>query len=166
MPKKIEGLSLEQIELLLENTKGPGRPRLRDKWGELIWDALSAVFPDGLSPLDLREATGLDTTQLLAGARHLRTTVDETTSHPPVIYVPGDHKWFIAPSWGQHARTAIQEGYLQRAATMAQSATQLLDQAKEAFPVQAPRIAMMSSTAKYLHEQANYLVGELSAFEE
>ena len=162
MPEKLTGLSFDEIERLLaeDGRRRPGRPLLRDIWAKSIWDALWSVHPQGLAPAELREITGLDTNQLLAGARYLRSTVSDAP-HPPVVYVRSDRLWYIAPTWGNHARDAVRAGYLQTSATQLQSAVQLLTQAEEAFPVHARRIRKLIRNANYLREEANDLVQEL-----
>jgi hypothetical protein len=157
-------LSFEQIEELLaaDAKKKPGRPMLRDQWGQLIWDALWAVYPAGLAPADIREATGLDTNQLLAGVRYLRSTVSDD-QHGPVVYVRGDRLWYIASTWESHARQAIREGFLQNSAALLHSAEQLLGQARDAFPAYASRIEDVIVTADYLQTMTKRLAQDLSA---
>jgi hypothetical protein len=133
MPE-MKGLSYEQIQELLSDDGKPkvGRPRLRHLWAGAILDALRAAGSLGLTPSELRGQTALTPEQVRAGAGYLRDTVDED-GHPPVVYVPSDHRWYLAPTWTNHARVSIHAQYLKRAATMMQSVMRLLSQSEEAF---------------------------------
>jgi hypothetical protein len=156
--KKKGALTGQQVQQLL--SRGRGRPLLRDKWAEQVWDVLWSVHPQGLPPAEVRVRTGLNRGQVLMAARYLRDTFSDQPN-PPVVYVRSENLWYIAPTWGQHTRQAIRSEYLQQSAQRLLTAEKLLAQAERAFPAQARRIRKVKRNATYLREETEDLVQEL-----
>ena len=141
--------------------RGPGRPLERHIWAAAVWDALWRVHPNGLSPTELREVTGLQRGQIFAGVRYLRETFRKEPD-PPVVYVRSLNEWYIAPTWGEHTRQAIRSEYLQQSATRLHSAEELLTKAQRAFPAHSRRIKKILRNTTYLREEAEDLIEELA----
>jgi hypothetical protein len=142
----------------------PGRPLLRDLWAAAIWDQLWKVHPNGLAPAELRERTGLDRGQVLAGARWLRDTFEDERD-VPVVYVRRagrNGEWYIAPTWAEHTRDAIRSEYLQQSAARLGSAEKLLNKSERAFPGQARRIRKVHRNVTYLREEIADLIEDVS----
>lgn len=143
------------------SANGRGRPLERDQWADAMWSELWKVKPDGLEPRELQSRAHLSSAQVHTGARYLRE-VWQDDREIPIVYVRSQRKWFIAPTWEEHAREAIRSEYLQQSTRRLKSAEQLLGMAELAFPAKARRIRKLMRNAAYLREEADDLVAELS----
>jgi hypothetical protein len=142
------------------NGKRRGRPMLRDLWAAAIWDQLWKARPNGLTPSELREATGLSRSQVRAGANYMRDLFDGEHD-VPLVYVRSENRWHIAPTWAEHTRQAIRAEYLQQSSRRLESAENLLAKAERAFPAQARRIRKVQRNANYLRAETEDLIAEL-----